>query len=61
VVPIFCDDGLLKVFTTNQHLLENCFKVWWGLFIKGLELVSIMLGKDGGMSKKIVYRKLLVF
>jgi hypothetical protein len=23
VVPIFYDDGLLKVFITNQHLLEK--------------------------------------
>jgi hypothetical protein len=56
VVPIFYDDGLLKVFTTSQHLLESFFKVWCGLFIRGLKLVSILPGKDGGMFQKMFTR-----
>jgi len=52
VAPIFCNSGLLKVSTTNRHLLERSFKVWC-LFMRGLKSVSVCpAGMDGGMSQK---------
>jgi hypothetical protein len=50
LVAIFYDNGLMKVSTTNDRLLESCFKVWSIFVRKRIGINVKMPSKDGSMS-----------